>query len=172
MRIAAITCLVGLCFVGAALAQNDLVPEQGFPADYETRPTGSDYARLYPRAAMINDVSGLAVLCCRPEPDRRLRCQYAVDWPRNAGFGEASEEIGRRFRLTPESYEAFNANRYNWIRQTIIWRMGDARNPPLEEARRIVSEESNRLCRPAPVNATEAAPAPEVAPAPEASPQQ
>lgn len=168
MRLAAILGVAALCFVGAALAQTDLVPAEPFAAQYETRATGQDYARLYPRDAMNSGTSGIAVLCCRPASDRTLHCVHAVEWPAGANFGAASQEIGRRFRITQESYDAFNANPHNWIRQTIVWRMGSRPNPQLEETRRVFAEEGTGLCRPDPVYAPDA----EQAPAPETAPQE
>jgi hypothetical protein len=164
MRLAAISGVLALCFVGAALAQTDLVPAESFAPEFEALPEGRHYASLYPRSAIGNDVHGLAVMCCRPRADRTLECVHAIEWPAGYGFGAASQQIVRRFRMTPESYEAFNANPHNWIRRTIVWRVGGRNATELERVRRVVEEEGAGLCRPDPVYADE--------PVAEAAPQQ
>lgn len=132
MRWLAAALMVSACLYGAALAQSDapLV----FTPRWEAEPSGAEYARLYPRAALNQNVSGVAVLCCTPRADRGLDCRVGHEWPEASGFGAASLEAAQRFRLTQTAYDDFQAHSDTQIRIGLMW------------AAAVVSEETrNRL---------------------------
>lgn len=70
-----------------------------FTLDWETRPTGRDFERHYPRRAAEVGQSGVAILCCPVSPDGTLDCVSAYESPDGAGFGEAGVAISRAFRM-------------------------------------------------------------------------
>lgn len=127
--------MLGVCLAGAALAQGqDDTSPLVFTPRWEGEPSGSDYVRLYPRDALNQNVSGVAVLCCTPRADRDMDCRVGHEWPEGRGFGAASLEAARRFRLTQTAYEDFQSHSDTQIRIGMMW------------AAAIVSEETrNRL---------------------------
>ena len=110
---------VSSCRSGAALAQNDapLV----FVPRWEAQPSGADYVRLYPSAALNQNVSGVAVLCCTPRADRGLDCRVGHEWPAAQGFGAASLQAAQHFRLTQTSYEDFQTHSDTEMRLGMMW---------------------------------------------------
>ena len=119
MRLLAAAFAIAVCIGGAALAQ-DTSPLVFVPR-WEAEPSGADYARLYPRAALNQNVSGVAVLCCMPRADRSLECSVGHEWPAAQGFGVASLEAATRFRLTQDSYEAFKRRSMTQVRLGMMW---------------------------------------------------
>jgi hypothetical protein len=80
---------------GAAAQQSTLA--------FDARPDGQAFANNYPDLALINDQVGAVILCCRVKPDRSLDCVVDREWPAEAGFGAASLEVAKSFRVTPKS---------------------------------------------------------------------
>jgi hypothetical protein len=120
MRWLAAACLIAACITGAALAQNDAAPLV-FTPRWEAEPSPADYVRLYPRAALNQNISGVAVLCCTPRADRSLDCRVGHEWPAAQGFGAASLEAAQRFRLTQTAYEDYQAHSDTQIRLGMMW---------------------------------------------------
>lgn len=112
--------LVAACIASAALAQDDTSPLV-FTPRWEAEPSGADYVRLYPRAALNQNVSGVAVLCCAPRADRGMDCRVGREWPDGQGFGAASLEAARRFRLTQTAYEDYQTHSDTQIRLGMMW---------------------------------------------------
>ena len=119
MRVLAAALALGACIAGAALAQ-DTSPLVFVPR-WEAEPSGADYVRLYPRAALNQNVSGVAVLCCTPRADRGLDCRVGHEWPAAQGFGAASLQAAQHFRLTQTSYEDFQTHSDTQIRLGMMW---------------------------------------------------
>lgn len=98
-----------------AFADQNLVviaadPEAGPPAPpvivgprWLERPTGADYERHWPRAALGQEIEGSASLDCLVSADGRLNCTVVSEDPPNMGFGEAAVQVSRRFRMAPET---------------------------------------------------------------------
>jgi hypothetical protein len=112
---------IALCLAGAALAQDEAPANPEL--EYEREPTGADYARYFPPRYNAPGAAGVVVMCCRPNADRGLSCDVAFEAPRRVGFGEASLNIARRFRLTPESAAAYEAGPRRPLKRTINWVM-------------------------------------------------
>jgi len=131
MRALAAALIIAACIAGAALAQEAPLV---FAPHWEAEPQPADYVRLYPRQALNQNVSGVAVLCCTPRADRGMDCRVAREWPADQGFGAASLNAAQRFRLTQTSYDDFQSHSDTQIRLSMMW------------AAAIVSDEArNRL---------------------------
>lgn len=120
MRRLAVAAAFAACIAGAALAQNDTSPLV-FTPRWEAEPSGADYVRLYPRAALNQNVSGVAVLCCTPRADRGMDCRVGHEWPEGQGFGAASLQAAQRFRLTQTAYEDYQTHSDTQIRLGMMW---------------------------------------------------
>lgn len=70
------------------------------------RADGSDFARLYPVRAKQDRVSGRATLDCLVGVDGALSCTVLSEEPPGYGFGEATLQIAREFRLAVQTREA------------------------------------------------------------------
>jgi hypothetical protein len=116
--IAAATALVATCILGAALAQE---APRAFTPRWEAEPRPADYVRLYPQRALVQNVSGVAVLCCTPRADRSLDCHIGHEWPDAHGFGAASLDASRSFRLAQASYDDYQARSDTQIRLSMMW---------------------------------------------------
>jgi hypothetical protein len=148
MRTATIAGIVAACVGGAAFAQAVQAPEP-FPVVFDAMPDGPVYARNYPRDAIERDIEGAAVLCCVPNEAGYLDCAAALEWPEGYGFGEASIRVARGFHVSTESQALFRATPGNWIRRTLVWRLGNGHNAENERAFTLIRETSEQLCRPA-----------------------
>jgi hypothetical protein len=69
------------------------------PSTWDMRPSGEDFARVYPTGAMERNLDGRTLLICEIQADRRLDCDVAVENPHNEGFGNAALTLTARFRL-------------------------------------------------------------------------
>lgn len=85
-------------------------------------PDGSDYAQHYPSDALDRAVPARVELCCTPREDRSLDCRSGFAWPTEYPFDRAAVAISRSFRLTPESYAAFQATPGAWLQIAIPFR--------------------------------------------------
>ncbi|QGZ94452.1 hypothetical protein DSM104635_01271 [Terricaulis silvestris] len=151
MRILVAIGAIALCVAGAALAREE--PQANPELEYERQPTGPDYARNFPPGYNAPGSAGLVVLCCRPNAERGLSCDVAFEAPRNVGFSQATLNIVRRFRLTPESYAAYQAGPRLPIRRTIHWIM----NPKPEgwdDYAAQVRTATAEICEPPPASPT------------------
>ena len=70
--------------------------------DWLVKPTGDEIARVYPRAAQRNHVSGSALLVCTVSTDGYLSdCTVSSETPKDAGFGNAALEASAYMRMQP-----------------------------------------------------------------------
>lgn len=67
------------------------------------RPTGSDFARYYPYAAVDVSRPGYVVLICTVIAEGALNCTVGHESPRYWGFGDAALRIARAFRIAPQT---------------------------------------------------------------------
>ena len=64
------------------------------------RPTGDEFAGVYPQYAQRHHVSGQATIRCSVKPDGSLTaCEVVDETPRGAHFGEAALELWGRMRI-------------------------------------------------------------------------
>ena len=106
------------CIAGAALAQEAPLV---FRPTWEAEPQQADYVSLYPREALAQNISGIAVLCCWARLDRSLNCQVNSEWPSGRGFGAASVRASERYRLTQASYNDLHARADTPVRISMMW---------------------------------------------------
>lgn len=72
--------------------------------DWMSRPSGEDFAALYPKAAADNGVEGRATMRCKVTADGLLAgCAVTVQDPPDAGFGEAALSMAAKFRMRPQT---------------------------------------------------------------------
>lgn len=92
--------------------------------DWLERPSGQDLARYYPSAAAVLGVQGRAVIECRVDVEGRLHdCVVTEETPEGMGFGAATVNIARHFRMTPQLRDGEPVDGAR-IRVPIAWRMG------------------------------------------------
>jgi hypothetical protein len=146
MRWLAATLILGACVAGAALAQNPPIDGRFMP-QWDQMPGPHDFAGNYPRSALSNNIPGIVHLCCTPREDRRLDCRVGFEWPESRRFGEASLTIARRFRMSHESYAAYQADPNAWLQVPITW---NTTQPPenYDEIARRIREGTRNLCNP------------------------
>jgi len=71
-------------------------------ADWIRKPTGEDFARLYPEAAQRKNVPGRATIECKVQADGGLTgCQAIEESPAGEGFGPAALKMASRFKMRP-----------------------------------------------------------------------
>ena len=121
----ALVALAGCAFAGAALAQVSIAPQAPSSADpelvFSQVPRPRDLERRYPAEAWSEQRDGRALLCCMVLPDGALACAAVAESPEGWGFGEAARILSGRYRLTPESAEAWRT-RGGIIRLPIYFR--------------------------------------------------
>lgn len=62
------------------------------------KPTGDDFARLYPRLAVMRNLNGRVLLECRVADAGDLTaCSVLAENPVDVGFGEATVKLAERF---------------------------------------------------------------------------
>lgn len=67
------------------------------------KPTGEDFARVYPDAAAAKNLSGRAIVSCTASADGSLKdCKIDQEFPPNEGFGEAAIKLAREFRMSAD----------------------------------------------------------------------
>lgn len=92
--------------------------------DWLERPSGNDLARYYPPLAANLGVQGRAVIECRVDVDGRLyECVVVEEAPEGMGFGAATVNVARYFRMTPQLRDGQPVDGAR-IRLPIAWRMG------------------------------------------------
>jgi hypothetical protein len=96
--------LFAFAIAGAAFAQ---VRPSEFQPVWLERPSSRQITSTYPRKAIRAKQSGVAAMCCDVQDDGTLRCDLALEWPKDFGFGAAGVELSRHYRFAPESVEAF-----------------------------------------------------------------
>ncbi|OQW62286.1 MAG: hypothetical protein A4S17_01650 [Proteobacteria bacterium HN_bin10] len=89
---------------------------------WEEMPDGHDFARLYPREAMRRGVSGRVGLSCIVNEEHRLDCEIIDEDPMEMGFGAATLELSREFRVAPLTEDGTPTIGQR-IRRTIRWEM-------------------------------------------------
>jgi len=109
------------------------------------RPTGQDFADLYPRIAAVSEMEGRVVLDCTVNASSRLDCSVVSEDPPGFGFGEASLRAATRFRLAPmlEDGRPVDGAR---IRIPMRWRLGGdlpSNLPPNLITRPVWTEEAS-----------------------------
>lgn len=116
--------VITVCLAGAALAQG--TEQDAVHLEFERSPTGPDYARNYPPAYDQPGTAGIVVLCCDVNAERGLDCTSRFEAPGNVGFAQASVAVSRRFRLTQESYDRYQASERRPVRRVMVWIMSPA----------------------------------------------
>lgn len=137
--------IVGFCLASAALAQD--APLVFIPT-FDAEPSSADLIRRYPPRALERNVSGIAVLCCTPNPDRTVACAVSSDFPAAHGFGEASVQASRAYRLTPESYDDLAARPGTLVRISMLW-AGPVTTPETIADLQRRDRETREACLPA-----------------------
>lgn len=119
MRIAFIAATIAVCLTGAALAQGQ--GPLAFRPTWDVEPTPQQNVAHYPRRALAQNISGIAVVCCRPRADRSLDCSINREWPEGHGFGAATQTATQAYRLSPESALDLERRPNVQIRLSMIW---------------------------------------------------
>lgn len=69
---------------------------------WTSRPSGGDMARLFPKEAWRNRISGSAVVGCTIQENGRLTgCEIVTETPEGHGFGAAALRLADEFRAAP-----------------------------------------------------------------------
>jgi TonB family protein len=93
--------LVALAGAGGAWAAKP-APSVIVKPDWVTRPTGADFADLYPPEALKAGVGGAAVVGCSVSAQGRLTdCKVLTEAPAQAGFGPAALKLSERLAMKP-----------------------------------------------------------------------
>jgi hypothetical protein len=131
--------LIAACVSFAALAQSpEDAPSSGstpsaepFHARFERRPDARQ-RRYFPAEAMYREITGSALVCCVPRPDRTVSCSVAVEIPEGRGFGDAARAIVEdNQQLTIDSYAEYLAAQPGAIPVPMRFRIEDAEAPAL-----------------------------------------
>lgn len=101
MRAIAIAVLLAACLAGAALAQSEA--PIAFVPSWDVEPTPAQNVAHYPADALAQNLSGIAVVCCRPRADRSLECEINSEWPTGHGFGAATRRASAAYVLSADS---------------------------------------------------------------------
>lgn len=110
--------LIAACIAGAALAQEGPLV---FTPTWDVEPTPQQNVTHYPRQALAQNVSGIAVVCCRPRADRSLDCGISSEWPAGHGFGAATQRAASAYRLSPQSALDLEQRPNVRIRLSMMW---------------------------------------------------
>lgn len=89
---------------------------------WEERPSGQDYARLYPQRAMDAGVSGRVTLDCLVDGNGSLSCAVLSEEPPGYGFGDATIRLSRNFRMAPRTTDG-RSTAGGRVRIPITWRI-------------------------------------------------
>lgn len=90
-------------------------------ASFLERPSGRDFERYFPRRAITRGQSGRVVLDCAVAADGRLSCSIANEEPAGWGFGEASLQAARHFRVAPATADG-RPTSGGRLRVPMVWR--------------------------------------------------
>lgn len=104
MTSAAWTLAGALACAGGAAAQGVGAPAPVITQpDWEKRPRGDDFVRVYPAVAFRKGLSGRATLSCQLSVEGTLqRCAVVAESPVGVGFGQAALELAAQFRMKPQ----------------------------------------------------------------------
>jgi len=87
------------------------------------RPSGEDIARLYPRVAVANELSGKATMVCRILANGRLAdCNVVEEAPAGAGFGQAAVRLAPYFQMTTTTADGKSVEG-GTVRIPLVWRL-------------------------------------------------
>ena len=136
MRIAA-AAFIAACIASAALAQE--APFMFVP-EFDAQPSSTELVRHYPPQALRENVSGIAVLCCTPRPDRSVSCEVNSEYPEGRGFGAASVAASSSYRLTRQSHADLEARPGVLVRISMLWAGTVVLPRTVDELRRIDGE--------------------------------
>jgi len=67
---------------------------------WDEAPNAAAMAAAYPEAELGARLLGRAVLSCRVNRDRRLRCESVLEQPEGEGFAAAALDLSRQFRVS------------------------------------------------------------------------
>lgn len=104
-----ISAAIALILQAAAPANAPPPPTEGRPSvirnpDWVRRPSGEDLMKVYPKAALQENLAGRVVLNCEVAVSGKLEaCSALSEDPPDAGFGEAALKIGALFRMRPQT---------------------------------------------------------------------
>lgn len=84
------------------------------------QPRARDYARLYPRSAQDGNIQARVTLDCTVLEDGRMDCVVTNEDPPGQGFGAATLELSRLFRVGPTT-TAGEPTAGGRLRRTIRW---------------------------------------------------
>lgn len=142
---AAIFSVVGIGTAAFAYPPEELATP-AMTMQWEQRPTGRDYERNYPEAALNAEQSGVAVLCCTANANGRLDCRTAYESPEGAGFGDGAIGISHAFRMRPEDAAVWSASRAP-IRLPVWFFLGlDPGDARIQAAQARVFEATRSIC--------------------------
>lgn len=102
-------CQAGLAWAQAAPAEGPALVTADAPnaapvaPDWLARPTGADFARHYPPAALAKDIGARVVLECLVASGGELECAVIREEPMGHGFGEAALRVARAFQMAPQT---------------------------------------------------------------------
>lgn len=130
-----IACVIAL--VSGALAQEQAAAPASPTIRFDMMPDGRDFARNYPSAARREGAPGVVALCCTIQPDRRLACDVAAEWPQERGFGAASLMVMREFRVFEESYLQAQAAGDLSVPRTLLWPLPGMSEPQMQQLREV-----------------------------------
>ncbi|MGQ0534213.1 MAG: hypothetical protein ACT4OF_16210 [Caulobacteraceae bacterium] len=128
--------IIAIALTSAAAAQAPMV----FVPTFDAEPSSAELISRYPPAALQQNTSGIAVLCCTPRPDRSVACAVSSEWPAAHGFGDASVRASRSYRLSADSYADLIARPGTSVRISLIWAGPVILPATIDELRRIDGE--------------------------------
>jgi hypothetical protein len=143
MRLA-VSALIAACLAGAALAQE---PPMVFVPTFDAQPSAAELVRHYPPQALRENVSGIAILCCTPRPDRSVACEVSSEFPEGRGFGAASVAASSGYRLAAQSHADLEARPGTRVRISMLW-AGAVILPETVDRLRTIDGETMEACLP------------------------
>lgn len=130
----------------AALAQDQSGP-MAFTPTWDARPSSAEIIRSYPTQALRQNISGIAVLCCTPNPNRSVACTVSSEYPTGQGFGDASLQASHSYRLSQQSQDDLITRPGAAVRISMIW-TGPVILPATLDALRRRDAETMEACLP------------------------
>ena len=145
--------IVGAGAAGALAQSTDAPPVITNPT-WLSKPTGDTLAGLYPAAAQYPPRPGRVLMRCQVKIDGTLQyCIIVAEDPPGLGFGAASLQAARYFRMRPPTIDGkpFGGA---IVTIPIAWRMAGGSNPPPLKPPQWASGAMGMLIRPAEAGAT------------------